>query len=948
MPSFQSFSSFSNLPQVDDDEEVALAHPHGSPPPPRRLDPSCGAKPALRNAVVGFVAAALLFVALRSSFSAAGEGTALTLRGLLSRLNDTIADLKAVELLSIRPQEALSAQTPLRLRLANPNDVALSQVLRAQRSTQRLFARVLWVVGATSEEDFVAQALLQGLGAVVQESDAAPAFYQFRSGRERCAVAFVAGIKDLAQIQVLAAANLTRASILALNPDFPSHLFDIDNTVFDFDEFLRDPSNRLLVETPSTISLPDVPLSLTARGVSSGLTQSVAQLCEVRGVVTSDLWAISYGVGALDVLSFHGSMYVDTGLSPAATKDLVDAGAAPVVLSRVAGNDKATFGLHNPSLKPLVVMSRDRRVTFVLASLSNARKGRYQPVLKWTGLINALVGAHLAIPALTIPPWTPTVAPSFDRSTVLSPLDEQRAMMRGVNYLSRMLPQDKGSFHVGPHRCPMAKAAPAGYVPVCMTEGWAGSILRDGSQIQACHTRTDTNGEGALTLALASTLEGTVAQRRREELRDFAGRMMQYQVLYVDMQAGNDSCAWGFVKGLFVLCNAPAPGFGADASTGQVAVLNDPLDTSANVYAAASRVRPFPEEVFYGDDNSRWAFGMMGTGIILNDPIGVMAGVQNAFAVLRATGVDGFRYMCLNPLSGGASCPADSTWWHNTFNSTMRVTVDSMASGHYLFTVWGMFYLMYNMTGIEVFNQRANAGLETWTQLWPSVMVTVSQMCDTMQMVWPLAWRVRVNPSAANVAQLKRFVTTIWERRHESGLVPDSNSPGPRWNSGAMAGGNDEYNTRETMVISKEGEGVSDLLYGYNWFYVGVHEAWAATGDEFYAHIADAMTDALVRVQAASHTHPELDGAWFRGFDADMWDIFGSPGDIGWNAFGVENSWTVTWITITMALRNTKSSLFALLSAAPALVSRQWVHDVCVGMFKTLGDAQAATLCAMR
>ena len=69
------------------------------------------------------------------------------------------------------------------------------------------------------------------------------------------------------------------------------------------------------------------------------------------------------------------------------------------------------------------------------------------------------------------------------------------------------------------------------------------------------------------------------------------------------------------------------------------------------------------------------------------------------------------------------------------------------------------------------------------------------------------------------------------------------------------------------------------------------------------------MADFLVRIQSQSDTHPDLDGAWFRGFDMNRWEYWGSNADHGWGVWGTLTGWTQNWIVSTLALRHQQTSL---------------------------------------
>ncbi|MCB0688775.1 MAG: hypothetical protein KDC53_19695, partial [Saprospiraceae bacterium] len=68
----------------------------------------------------------------------------------------------------------------------------------------------------------------------------------------------------------------------------------------------------------------------------------------------------------------------------------------------------------------------------------------------------------------------------------------------------------------------------------------------------------------------------------------------------------------------------------------------------------------------------------------------------------------------------------------------------------------------------------------------------------------------------------------------------------------------------------------------------------------------DALADFLVRIQTNSSHRPDLNGCWFRAFDYNAWEYYGSNADHGWGAWGTLTGWTQSFITTTLALRQAK------------------------------------------
>ena len=110
----------------------------------------------------------------------------------------------------------------------------------------------------------------------------------------------------------------------------------------------------------------------------------------------------------------------------------------------------------------------------------------------------------------------------------------------------------------------------------------------------------------------------------------------------------------------------------------------------------------------------------------------------------------------------------------------------------------------------------------------------------------------------------------------------------------------------------ESGDPATDLLYTSNFAFLGLHEAAAATGDAGLQRAAERMADFLIRIQVRSDQPAALDGAWFRGFDFNRWDYWGSNADIGWGVWATESGWTQGWITAVLALREMHTSYWDL------------------------------------
>ena len=126
---------------------------------------------------------------------------------------------------------------------------------------------------------------------------------------------------------------------------------------------------------------------------------------------------------------------------------------------------------------------------------------------------------------------------------------------------------------------------------------------------------------------------------------------------------------------------------------------------------------------------------------------------------------------------------------------------------------------------------------------------------------------------------------------------------------------NEKYGKSEASLIQQEGDAGCDTLYTTGFALLGFHEAARATGEEKYRAAADRLCRFTLRIQAKSEEHPELSGAWIRGFDCEMWDFWGSSADFAWGAWCTETGWGNAMNAAVLALRHLDRSIFDLAGA---------------------------------
>ncbi len=182
-------------------------------------------------------------------------------------------------------------------------------------------------------------------------------------------------------------------------------------------------------------------------------------------------------------------------------------------------------------------------------------------------------------------------------------------------------------------------------------------------------------------------------------------------------------------------------------------------------------------------------------------------------------------------------------------------------------------------------------------------------------MLLPLAWLIRVQDTPEHRAWLRRIAADLHAAQQPCGAFIEEIGDPAR---GEMPPPTANRKTKhaEAPLIMKNGDPVTDLLYTDNFAFFGLHEAYAATGEDLYRDMADRLAEFLLRVQIRSEAHPELDGAWYRAFDFRRWEYFASNADIDWGPWCTEVGWTEGWIPAVLSLRELRLNLWDLSSAA--------------------------------
>ena len=315
--------------------------------------------------------------------------------------------------------------------------------------------------------------------------------------------------------------------------------------------------------------------------------------------------------------------------------------------------------------------------------------------------------------------------------------------------------------------------------------------------------------------------------------------------------------------------------------------------------------------VFYGDDNARVIMPSLAVARLLDTDRWDERILRCLLANLRTTGPNGFRWSRIEL----EDFHKDNRGWRY-FRNTDVIHL----APHYQGYLWAAFLWAYALTGHDDFLGRPRTAIRIAMEHYPRWKWTNGMTQELARMLLPLALLVRVDDTSEHRGWLSRVADDLVALMRPSGAIlermgewADGRYPAPR--------SNEAYGTAEAAIIQENGDPCCDLLYTVPWALVGLHEAWAATGNAKYVAAADRLAAFVSRVQVTSCEHPYLDGAWMRGFDDDLWEYWGSSADFGWGAWSVESGWTNAWIASVLAMRRLGVTLFDT-SLAPRLRRR--------------------------
>ena len=541
---------------------------------------------------------------------------------------------------------------------------------------------------------------------------------------------------------------------------------------------------------------------------------------------------------------------------------------ADLVLARVAGYNEAVYGLPDTTI-PMLIHVEDNNILVSTTKLSNFITARYAPISAWSPIWNHILAWLNPSGKTKLPDWSASVHPYFTRDEKLPANAEHLALQRGLKWYRGFLLNEPFKEKLRKARLmgiedqiiapPKMKDEPDGDGSFGIFEGHISIIRADGSQPLRNLLRGDCNTESAMTYALGAMTENN------DDYARVSTNLMNYVYQTSGMYQGPPN----------------KPGDGWYGLLGW--------------YEDRDEKRPDGSNIYWGNDGSKSLVATMVTAAALNtdrwdDPL--VAGILSNF---RTTGPEGFR-------SGIALRKAslkENGWEYYARypNFTPWPQREAWA--------WACYLWLYDKTHYEPLLVQARKALRLTMENYPEnwLYALHEMQMERGRILLPLAWLVRVDDTPEHRRWLYQIIDDMTARLDESGALQEEMIA-------TSLHSNKDYGESENSILHLDGDPCVDVFYSMAPAFLGMHEAAAATGDKRLAEYSDRMTEFLVRIQARSNEHTDLDGGWFRAFDYSNWEYWGANGDTGWGAWCTETGWLQSHVVATLALRKLGTSFW--------------------------------------
>lgn len=287
-------------------------------------------------------------------------------------------------------------------------------------------------------------------------------------------------------------------------------------------------------------------------------------------------------------------------------------------------------------------------------------------------------------------------------------------------------------------------------------------------------------------------------------------------------------------------------------------------------------------ETCYQDDAARVLLPALLRALYTGDGSRLGECVDALRYLVSTTGTDGTRVMRTdNALLGPDGM------------EKLRSVPGNLPSAHYNAFYAGALLLCHKLTGIEEFMEVGLRCLGTIMAAYPDTAREQSETEELCRLVMPLAFAYWVTGGEEQRGWLYRVAEDLQRFRHPSGGYLE-------WDTGYRAACS-HTKGGESSLLGRNGDPVVDMLYSLNWLPVGFMQAWFVTSDDLYLDLWTDIVRFFSSVQIES-ADARIHGAWTRGFDVELMEVYGSPNDVGWGPWAVESGWTVAEIASGMMM----------------------------------------------
>ncbi len=561
-----------------------------------------------------------------------------------------------------------------------------------------------------------------------------------------------------------------------------------------------------------------------------------------RGVITSDVFGKE--LARMSLLGINDAHIL-----------AVDVKSPLIVLGKVAGYNKAEYGIEDVKTYPLLFQKDNMLVA--MSKLSNFATGRYAPEDSWKKTWEYIVSFISGDKDFRFNHWLSYVSPMYAKNDALPPDARKNSIAKGAEWFYNgrffidpswkdlwLKYQGDGTSPLGP---PVSQQLPNGDGSLGILEGHASNIYYDGTEQYRYWVRADVQGEVAYALAATNAL------LHKEEYAKMATKLTDFVFHGSNLRsdAKNDSTnpAYGLIG-----WSVTHPG------------------------------------VFYGDDNARCVLGIIGASAYLNTGKWDKEIAEAIMANFRTTGKQGFRGSRLEDKN------IQNSGWNYFWE---REVVNPHP--HFEAWMWACYLWLYDKTHYEPLLTKTKNAIRMTMEAYPNKWKwTNGIQQERARMILPLAWLVRVDNTEEHRQWLDEVVEKLLSNQMENGAIREElGASGGQYGRTAS---NKEYGLHEAPLIFQNGDPVADMLYTSNFAFFSLNEAAHATGNKKYKAAVEKLSDFLTRIQVKSDKYKDLDGAWFRAFDYNRWDYWASNADVGWGAWSTLTGWIQSWIVGTQVL----------------------------------------------